>query len=412
MALKSEAGQSVPTAGRRVKEYAASHVGFAWLRMFGALFVVVDHSKALISPQDPSMFPGNWHVGDIMLLGFFAMSGFQIHASWEGDPSWYRFAGRRLLRIVPPMATVLVFTSLLIGPIFTTLSTSDYFARGQVWGYLTGAVPFVVHHQLPGVFEHNPSAYSINPSMWTLPMEMVGYTLIAVLGLIIAFGASRLVTFLVIGGLLVQQGVFLATVGEYGAGGFLFETPINFLVKDLVAFAIGMALHMFRDKIKFSVRALWVLFAAWLVVNFFVAPPSVEAAPGWAIDPGMSVPLVLVNQYLMAFLAAYGAVTIAHHWPKRLEGGAKWVFGSYGTYIWAGVTQQTLIALGVHNTFALLAIALPVSYGLGLLSWNFIEAPTQKLRRHLRAKDLRIPDKRTAEPAPAGTVKGTQATTA
>jgi peptidoglycan/LPS O-acetylase OafA/YrhL len=39
----------------------------------------------------------------------------------------------------------------------------------------------------------------------------------------------------------------------------------------------------------------------------------------------------------------------------------------------------------VHDQWELMALAIPASYFCGVLSWRFIEEPTQRLRRHLRA---------------------------
>lgn len=396
------AAASGPRGVRKDKTYAKTHIGFAWLRMFGAILVIIEHSWALIDPENPSLFPANWHVGEIGILAFFAMSGYQVQQSWEGDPSWWRFAGRRIVRIVPPLAVVLFCTALIIGPIFTTLSLGDYFSNGITWEYLLGAFPIIIHHLLPGVFETNPSPYSINPSVWTLPMEIIGYTSIIVLGALVALGVSRLILPLFAIGLAVQQGIYMSTIGEYGAGGYLFETPLNFLVKFGVAFVLGMTMYRFKDKIpQIPVVALGLL-ALWLAINFGLTPVATEATPGWEGPGETAVEMVLLNQYVMVLLAVYGSVTWANHWPKRMERPGNWVLGSYGMYIWAGIIQSTYIAIGVQNRWGLLAISLPTAYLLGLLSWHYVELPTQKLRRFFRGKDLTVPSAKEAEQAVVG----------
>ena len=381
-------GSSRPRGVRTDKSYAKTHIGFAWLRMMGAVLVIIEHSWSLIDPENPSMFPAEWHVGEIGILAFFAMSGYQVQQSWEGDPSWWRFAGRRIVRIVPPLAVMILCTVFVIGPIFTTVGLGEYFSSGTTWTFVTGMFPIVIYHLLPGVFEDNPSNYSVNPSTWTLPMEIIGYTGIILLGLLVAFGVSRLILPIVAIALAVQQGIFMSTIGEWGSGGYLFASPLNFLVKFLCAFVLGMTMYRFRDKIPQLPKVAFGLLGVWLLINFVLTPSATEATPGWD-GPGITpVPLILLNQYVMALVAVYGAITWANHWPKRLERPGNWVLGSYGMYIWAGILQSTFVAIGIQNRWGLLAISLPVAYFVGLLSWHYVELPTQKLRRFFRGKDL------------------------
>jgi peptidoglycan/LPS O-acetylase OafA/YrhL len=53
-------------------------------------------------------------------------------------------------------------------------------------------------------------------------------------------------------------------------------------------------------------------------------------------------------------------------------------------YIWAFPVQQMIIYTGVRNQWVLMVLAVPAAYVCGILSWTFIEEPTQRLRRYLR----------------------------
>jgi peptidoglycan/LPS O-acetylase OafA/YrhL len=367
--------------------YADPQVGFAWLRLLSALLVVLDHSVWLPDPMHPLLIL-NIPVGDYALLFFFALSGYQIHDSWERDPSWWRFSARRVLRIVPPLAVVLVVTAFVIGPIFTTLPTGDYLSNGQTWAYLSMVVPYFLRGPLPGVFESNPHNLSVNPSLWTLPMEMFGYGIVLVLGIAIAIGLHKLVLPVVLGGLLIVQGVYDATLGEYDSGGFLGVMPLALLVKFMIAFMAGAVLHAYRHKIAFRPRYALALLVAWLVIHE-VFMPDVAAVPGGvAGSDGSLLRLVTLDHWLLALAAAYGMIVLGRHWPKRLERTGKWVYGSYGAYIWAAPLQQMFVALGVTNGWVLLSISVPAAYLVGLASWRYVETPTQKLRRYLRARQL------------------------
>jgi peptidoglycan/LPS O-acetylase OafA/YrhL len=347
------------------KQHADPNLGFAWLRMAGAITVVIDHSSPLVHPERLTVFPAAWQVspGYIALMGFFAMSGFQIQDSWLRDPSWWRFSARRLLRILPPLVFVLLVTVFVIGPLFTTWSAGDYWSSLQTWRYLVGnTVLFLLQHILPGVFFNNPYPWSVNGAIWTLPMEVVGYALVLIVGVVIALGVSRWVLFPLFAALVVTDGFMQATFGYTGHAGSFLQVPIGSMVAFMVPFALGVILRTFRDRIPFLPLPAIALFVAWLALH--------------------QTPL---DRYLLAAMASYGAIVLAHHWPKRLEGSDRWVIGSYGLYIWAFPVQQMIIAGGVRNQWVLMACAVPAAYLCGLLSWRFIEEPTQRLRRFLRA---------------------------
>jgi peptidoglycan/LPS O-acetylase OafA/YrhL len=100
---------------------------------------------------------------------------------------------------------------------------------------------------------------------------------------------------------------------------------------------------------------------------------------------------------VLPIAASYSLFVLAHHWPKRLTRWVGWVYGSYGLYVWGFPIQQTLIHAGVHDRWTLAALAVPLSYALGQLSWLAIEQPTQRLRTLIPPPPRRP---RRAHPAP------------
>jgi peptidoglycan/LPS O-acetylase OafA/YrhL len=136
--------------------------------------------------------------------------------------------------------------------------------------------------------------------------------------------------------------------------------PIGSLVSFLVAFSIGMVLHAYRGKIPLSPLV------AWLLVGLQIAVHTTKA-----------------GAVTLPFMAGYGALVLAFHWPAPLEGYESWVFGSYGLYVWGFPVQQLLIMAGADTQWSLTTTALPLTYLCGWLSWRYIEAPTLSLRRYL-----------------------------
>lgn len=350
------------------KRYAKIETGFAWLRMIGAIIVVVEHSFPLVFPDRIGMFPESWNLspGYFALMAFFAMSGYQITDSWYRDASWWRYLLKRALRIWPPLLVVVMVTAFVIGPLVTVLSQAEYWQSHETWGYvINNAGLYTLQHRLPGVFAGNPYPWSANGSIWTLPMETTGYLIVLAAGLVGALAKGRLALFPLLAVFAVLDGFGQARVGHNGDFPGIFSLPLAPLVAYMVPFVLGMLFFAYQDRIQFRPVIAYALCAVYLITTF--TPPLEPAA-----------------RFVLPLAAGYGAVTWAHHWPRRLAGYDEWVYGSYGTYIWGMPVQQLFVLAGVRDPWLLMACAVPTAYLMGLLSWRLVEKPTQQLRRYLR----------------------------
>lgn len=366
------------------RRWADPTTGFAWLRLIGSLLVVIEHCAPLTDPSRLTLLPQSWGFspGYTALMGFFAMSGFQIADSWQRDPCWWRFAGKRVLRIWPPLLAVVIVTALVIGPLVTTLSVREYFSSSATWGYIVNnAGLYTLQHPLPGVFENNPYSWSANGSLWTLPMELTGYLIVFGLGLVAGFTRYRWLTVVALIALVALDRRFEAGIGDPGTGGGFLSLPIGSAVAFLVAFAVGVMLVAYRDSLTLSPAVAWALVGMQAVVV------TTEVAP-----------------FTLPFVAGYGAVVLAHHWPRRLEGYDQWVYGSYGLYIWAFPLQQLLIMAGLDRQWSLTLAAVPAAYVAGLLSWRYVEEPTMSLRRYFGPRRRKTQAQAPATVAPSPTV--------
>lgn len=345
--------------------------------MFGALLVIYGHSSPLVGTGD--LFPANWAVQPEkgVLMGFFAMSGFQIAESWMRDPHPLRFAAKRVLRLWPPMLVVVLVSALVIGPLVTDLPTGAYFSDPATWGYiLRNAGMLTLVHVLPGVFVHNPWPIAVNGSLWTLPMELLAYAGLFVLLLMGA--ATRRRRWLIVAaamGMVIWDRYLDHTPGVESAGSWL-SIPVESFVAFVTAFGIGVILCVYR--IPLSPTAALVGLAV-----LFLSPNS-EAASFW-----------------MRFAVSYAVILVAHYWPARLKVPSLWVNGSYGVYVWGFPIQQLLALAGIRNQFLMLACAAPLAYVMGTLSWKFVEEPTMRLRHFIAPERPKAVDD-TPEPAEDG----------
>jgi peptidoglycan/LPS O-acetylase OafA/YrhL len=341
------------------ERFAPPHHGFAWIRMLGALAVVYGHCSPLVGTGD--LFPSNWAVEPDkgVLMGFFAMSGFQITESWLKDPHPLRFAAKRVLRLWPPMLTVSVGMALIVGPLITTLPANAYFANPGTWAYITdNAGILTLIHVLPGVFVHNPWPNAVNGSLWTLPMELLAYGGLFVL---LLFGAAkerrRWLAVVALAGVAIWDRYLDHIPGSESAGSWL-SVPIESMVAFVTTFAIGVILSLYRIPLS-PIAGIAALGALFLM-------PNSEAASMW-----------------MRIAVSYAVILTAHYWPARLRVPTLWVNGSYGVYVWSFPVQQLLALAGIRNQFLMLACSAPLAYVLGTLSWKFIEEPTMRLHRYI-----------------------------
>lgn len=343
----------------RPELFAAPNHGFAWIRMIGALLVIYGHSSPLVGSGE--LFPPEWPVqpDEGVLMGFFALSGFQITESWMRDPHALRFAVKRVLRLWPPMLTVSVGMALVVGPMITTLPLGEYFRAHETWGYIVNnAGLLTLRHDLPGVFENNPWPDAVNGSLWTLPMELLAYGgLFALLLLGTAKKDFRWLTVVALIGLIAWDRHLEQTPGAESAGSLL-SVPVESLVAFLVAFALGVLLNLYR------------------------IPLSPLAA-----GAGLVVLVVMGNNItasaFMAFAVSYAVIVAGHFWPSRLTVPGVWVNGSYGVYVWGFPVQQLLAMAGIGDQWLMLLCAAPTCYVLGTLSWKYVEDPTMRLRHLL-----------------------------
>jgi peptidoglycan/LPS O-acetylase OafA/YrhL len=329
------------------------HNNFDLLRLLAAWAVLVSHSFAVLDQPEPLHQLGST-LGNVGVLIFFAVSGLLIRRSWEYDPSPRDFWVKRGLRLLPALATVGVLTAFVLGPLVTTSSPSAYFSSWQTWIYPVRLVlMFPFGAGLPGVFEDNPMAGAVNGPLWSLPVEVFAYAVLAALGMMGLLRHNRLVLALAV--LAMAWGAVWVPLTSDAIG----STYV------LAAFALGSAAYSYRDRIVLSWPGALGLLALCYVAG--LGPTSLRVVV-WT-----------VGGVYLSYWFAYALPPIGRFVTR---------FGdaSYGVYIWAFPVQQTIVQVGGEDIspWAVMAIATPVVYVLAQLSWHLIEGPA--LRHKPRRK--------------------------
>lgn len=311
--------------------------------------VLVSHQFALMGlPKigpDSSFFPESLGVSI-----FFIISGYLVTQSWKRDPHIFRFLVRRLLRIWPGLFVATCVAALIIGPLVSSTDAKDYFSSPELREYFLTLRLTQAKFDLPGVFIHNPFPRAVNGSLWTIPLEVHWYLVLALAGLL---GVLRW-RWLALAGFV---GLAVYHFGIYHA-----ETnPVRNWTREYgLFFLAGTLLALFHDE---RVRYRHAYRIATLIVGalLFVAGGHILG-----ILTATSSLIVDIGEASTPILRQFGR------------------FGdlSYGVYIYAFMVQQTLIArFGTSGSFALHLLASSVvTFICAWLSWHLVEKQALSLK--------------------------------
>jgi peptidoglycan/LPS O-acetylase OafA/YrhL len=316
---------------------------FDVLRLFAAGLVLVSHSFPLSGRHEP-LAPHT--LGTVGVEIFFATSGFLVTKSWLRDPSFRRYIGKRVRRIFPGLICAVLVTAFVVGPTYSAGSPAAFLASGAPLDYALSNIFLFPHYVLSTVFAANPD-HVANGSLWTLPIEMRAYILLALLGIaLLRRGAVGVLAVLLFG-------MLLAVTLSNGV-----RSPAGLL---LGLFVSGGALYVVRASVVLRFDVAGVLLALWLAAftTPFATPAGMVALP-----------------YLIA--------CFAYRTPRGLRRLVAKGDVSYGVYLYAFPITQALVAtFGRLPPVFLALIAAPLVWLVALLSWKLVEQPMLH-RRHRR----------------------------
>lgn len=346
--------------------------GFNFLRLVLALLVLVGHCFPLggFGPEQPvpALTGGRYSLGTLAVGMFFVLSGFLISRSATGGLSVGRFLWHRFLRIVPGYWACLLVCAFIFAPIFCAIeygSISDIFVAPnhtpqsfaidnalmfRCRGWSLKSVMAIGSTHIVGLLSHNPSPWTMNGSLWTLPIEVLCYLAVAVLAALGPIQRKRIVVLWLFALLLALREFNWANPEAFRHSfpflGFNDFTDLCFY------FFAGCVCFLYRARIPYS--KVWFIGSACLAVLGLHFVPL-----------GFLVPVALPYSFLCL------SFTLS---TNRLKTKGDY---SYGAYIYAFPVQQGLVLLGLQKTgFGIYLLAsLLVTAIFAILSYNYIEAP-------------------------------------
>ncbi|MBA2673756.1 acyltransferase [Ramlibacter sp.] len=334
---------------------------FDFVRLVAALCVVVSHQFALTGRPEPTVL--NVHsLGGLGVLIFFSVSGYLVAQSWNADPHVPRFAARRLLRIWPGLAVLVLLTAFVWGPSLTFIPLKEYFRHVWVRDYLNN-LRFVMRDILPVRFDGNALPFAVNGPLWTIPLELKCYVMLAVLG---AAGLLRSKWWMIaLTAVLLVRYAVVEPRGDLLIHNLAWTLEQRYLLEFGLFFAAGVILQSLR------VGGRWSM---------------VLVGGGWALGAAallMQRPLLALWFMIPVTVIAFGVAST----PFVRRTGRFGDF-SYGLYIYTFPVQQTLIWLyGKQLPWgAVFALVLATALVCAAASWHLVESRALKLKPK-RAKD-------------------------
>lgn len=352
---------------------------FDALRLAAALGVFVAHGDFLYRLHLPVPFAGH-SLGSLSVYVFFFISGYLICQSWSREPDWGAFWTKRAVRIFPGLIVAVAFSVCVVGWAATTLPSQEYWSAPATWANLANnAAGLATVQTLPGVFESNPFARTVNGSLWTIRYELAMYLALATvawLGRGLRWIHPAMAAALAAVWVAANLGRWDASLEA--AGGLVADV---FRWQDFCG--LGVPFFLGSTAAAYAIRP-----RAWMA-----AVAALAAACAFFTGS------ILLRQAAVWVLIACGTFYAAYAGSPR---GAVRVGGrvdlSYGVYIYAFPVQQAMTELCLRQgwSFAvcMLLSIVPVLL-LAWLSWHWVERPS------IRAAHRRLAGVRSLRAMPA-----------
>ena len=319
---------------------------FDFLRFLSSLFVIISHSYSLTGQEDKELLlmitHQTYHFSSLGLICFFTISGYLVSQSLFNSPSILNYAWKRFLRIVPALCGVVLFSLVVIGPLFTTLSMVDYFMSPLTYSYLRNIVFILpLQWELPGLFTTDHAEKSVNGSLWSLILEGRLYILLPLLYLL-QFFRKKYIPLTIFCLLILLIPWFHDLFGNVSPNPFYFA----------LFFFAGVIASLYKEKIRYN---KWLFLGA---LSFIIAPCFSSAF----------VPLTIIAfPYLILYVAQL---------PSFLNHFGRYGDFSYGMFLYGFPVQQCIIELthGNISIVAMILFSMIITLPFAILSWKWIES--------------------------------------
>ena len=257
----------------------------------------------------------------------------------------------------------MLFVTILICSISTTIPITDYFSRSKTWEYL-GKIKLWGNDRLPGVFDNNAYAHTVNGSLWSLKWEWLMYCILAAIG----FLPRRWWT----------PVIFISA--------FLSIAITKITTSPFIVNTVPLLQHISSSQNPFPLASFFLV-GAFISIRKFRTHCKINSPFVWFIS-GITGILLAVHQPVIALslLVPIIIVIVGESSFSATMGFEIKHDLSYGLYIYAFPIQQSIVAFWPHTSWwEIFLLATPITTVMAFLSWHYVEKPALQLKAHLRS---------------------------
>jgi peptidoglycan/LPS O-acetylase OafA/YrhL len=338
---------------------------FDLLRILFAWFVIISHSYILngAGATDP-LFELTNHTflfSFIGVKGFFIISGYLIFKSMLASNSIPEYLIKRILRIFPALAIVLLVTLFAVYCIYPTTLPS-FFRNKDIYAYFLGnVILFKPHFFIPGIFTTQTSN-AVNGSLWTIEYEFFFYLFILSL--------------------------------------FFIKSNKKLLKVSLGLIFVGfVAIDLFCKNWAITTRFFIPLEPLFDLGPYFIMGSLLSCFEWETLPAKNTIAIIMLVILLFATYTNWGHTAVYFTLPflviyigKKTNGFATWVHEklgdpSYGIYLYAFPLQQFIIYLYRPSTLLLFVLSTIGAFIFGYFSWKFIEKKALAFKQYFIQKN-------------------------
>lgn len=294
----------------------------------------------------------------LAVKAFFVVSGFLIVMSFEHSANWRAYAERRVRRLYPAYAVVIVLSALALW-LVSGRSAPEYFGPSW-WKYVAANLAFLnfLAPTLPGVFDAN-AIRTVNGALWTLKVEVLFYAAVPFLVWLCRRAGWQVILPLAYLGSFAYVSLLRLVGGPHPDG--LYEALQRQLPGQLAYFVSGAALYYGFSWFEPRLRPLSAIAALILLVNLAVPIPLVEPA-------------------------AIAVVVIAIAFAGMAIPAGKYGDFSYGLYILHFPVIQLIVQAGwfAGRPLGLFITAMTLALLGAVLLWHLVEKRWLHASSHYR----------------------------
>ena len=336
---------------------------FDLVRLLAALIVVIAHTADVSKYAVFETLSGTFN-SRLAVDIFFVISGFLIIRSYENSSNLGVYLKKRMKRILPAYAAVIIITAVALS-LISTVSFDKYFnlefAKYIVFNLLTFNF---LQPTLPGVFVTN-DIQVVNLSLWTIKVEVMFYLLVP----LIVYVLSKTNKILTLGLIYLGSILYSTALMQFGDRFFEPDTLIQLeqqLPGQLAFFISGAFIYYFYDKFRDNILFLLPIAAFVIAIHNFAA------------EIYLMYPLALATMVIYFCLIFRYLGNFSQHGDF-----------SYGIYIW----HFPILQIFAHfRLFERPALAVPTMllciFFASYASWNLIEKPFLARRSRSHASSL------------------------